>query len=799
VTESGSVTSSAYVFSNPEIAAFFNLTFQPGTSTNIAGPGHFIIEFPHYDIGWIPTSNTIACKLGDNYYPCTRYDIVDWVVIPLPAGVTFSTGTTITLMNLRYPRYEKSGIGPLVRFISAVSSHETVNRPQEFLPVPTIPTFIKASLIANKKAKGMVDCEYRLTFASKNEIPEGSSLVITFPTGYNLLTSYPPVEFYSPELVDISPTQKVSYIPSVQTLTITNYQTIPEQTSIQIFVKGLKNPSNLAMSETWRAELYFGTHLMIYHDDFDKFTFTPALSSGTITFNSIEAFPMNANAYADYTISFVPATKIPVGGEIRITFPSANYPSLPTPPVCKVSGGITTYKKCVLSGYTYVIELDEEYSTGTIEVKIYNILNPAQGTTSGFVVRTYYDGVFLDNTDSSDLTGRTITLLPAAENIAMKSLSFDPRNEGEPATYTFTFLPESSLYGDIQIRIIFPSVYDALLGTRVYCDATSGLTGELACTVSNRVVTITGFDSYTPDSDNPITINVYGVTNPNRNIQSDTGQFTIAIYKKNTNYYIGYNANAGALVMEPAPGWSILYNISATNLYTRLNSDYKFNITTTAAIPKQSSKGAILIDLPTDFDVADSSLTCTPVTTSFAASLTCNVKSNKITVVGNPNAYTGNIIFTVHGVENPVEPGLAGNIRIKTYDGFNKLIVERSFRNLDPFTFTYTYPGPLITVNNEQPIRVERGTQTQDLYITLDYPSALNLTLKPYTPGFSVIPYTLDLSLGKIKVKFRVSVPENFPDGTYYIEWQTLNELTPPYYTPIKKTQVIVTKLKSKI
>ena len=103
----------------------------------------------------------------------------------------------------------------------------------------------------------------------------------------------------------------------------------------------------------------------------------------------------------------------------------------------------------------------------------------------------------------------------------------------------------------------------------------------------------------------------------------------------------------------------------------------------------------------------------------------------------------------VDGIENPVEPETADSIIVKTYDGFNKIILERSYKNLDPFEFTYEYPGPLITVNNNEPIRVDRGTQSQDLYITLEFPCALNLTLNPITPGFSIIPFNIDLSLGK--------------------------------------------------
>ena len=145
-------------------------------------------------------------------------------------------------------------------------------------------------------------------------------------------------------------------------------------------------------------------------------------------------------------------------------------------------------------------------------------------------------------------------------------------------------------------------------------------------------------------------------------------------------------------------------------------------------------------------------------------------------------------------IENPVEEGEVDTIVTRTYDGSNRKIVQRSYRNLDPFSFTYKFPGPLIYVNQNKDIYVERGTQTEDLYMTVDYPCLLNLTLKPTLPGFSSIPYAIPLSRGDMKSTFRLSVPMTLPDGVYYIYWETQNDLIPEYYTPLKKTKVIVLK-----
>jgi hypothetical protein len=132
-----------------------------------------------------------------------------------------------------------------------------------------------------------------------------------------------------------------------------------------------------------------------------------------------------------------------------------------------------------------------------------------------------------------------------------------------------------------------------------------------------------------------------------------------------------------------------------------------------------------------------------------------------------------------------------------TYDGFNKRILERSYPNLDPFYSSYSYLGPLITVNDEQEIIVEKGTQTINLQIKMDYPCALNLYFKGITDGFKVIPEFIPMYLGSVSTSFRVSVASDFPEGTYFIYWQTIGDQDPPIYTPLKKTKVIITNLKS--
>ena len=56
------------------------------------------------------------------------------------------------------------------------------------------------------------------------------------------------------------------------------------------------------------------------------------------------------------------------------------------------------------------------------------------------------------------------------------------------------------------------------------------------------------------------------------------------------------------------------------------------------------------------------------------------------------------------------------------------------------------------------------------------------------------VPFELKLSIGQIKTRFRITISENMAEGDYLVNWEILNDLIPPYYTPIRPTRVSVTK-----
>lgn len=229
-----------------------------------------------------------------------------------------------------------------------------------------------------------------------------------------------------------------------------------------------------------------------------------------------------------------------------------------------------------------------------------------------------------------------------------------------------------------------------------------------------------------------------------------------------------------------------------SNTYARLISDYSVAFGITNTLPKTSQFGFIFIDYPSQFQIADQTLTCDTSTSLFSKVIVCNITRNRVFINGHTYNFEGDLIINLRGIMNPTYNGLSDNIFVRIYDGLNEKVIQRTYINLDPASFVYVYPGPLITINGNQQVHIERGTQTLDLYATVDDPCTLNLTLTPSVPGFSTIPYSLDLPVGAINSHFRVSVPMDFFEGTYTIKWTTLNDDIPIYYTPIEDTHVNV-------
>jgi histone deacetylase 6 len=522
-------------------------------------------------------------------------------------------------------------------------------------------------------------------------------------------------------------------------------------------------------------------------------TLSTAFTKGTVTINSVTPYPNNSQVSAEYRIRLSTSNGIPVGGSLVLNFPSEFYGSTTTSVNCRVSEALTTFKTCTNSGNIITMVTDTALAAGSVmSISVFGVYNPDSDRAKYFTAYSTYDGTTIDqSSDTSSLNEQVAILASRASTLTVGTTTFYPKNEGEVATYIFTLTPGKDISTDSSIVITFPQTYDKRLGNSIRCSA-KGVTGNLSCAVTAAYeLEVKGQDKFVACTSCNIVITVHGVINPNKYTSATSGDFIIGVRKDKT--YSQYKSAVGALTFVAAPAINDLLTSSVLTLDSRSDNDIYLNFTTSNTIPKSSYNGAVWVQFPSEYVLDDSSITCGSSTFWAAGHPTCSQYYERMLLSGQSNDYVGNMYVKLFNIPNPLTELKASSIIVETYDGFNYKIIDRSYANLSPTRFTYKYPGPLISIGGSKSVAIERGTMSGDIAISLERPCALNLTLTPYSSGFSFDPYEINLNVGDVYKTFRISAPLTSDVDSYIATWDISGDKVPAYYTPILKTEFSIT------
>lgn len=786
----------AYTIDNRKVSSQFKIVFELALVNGVNLGEFLIVKLPSYDTGFVQDPNSVVCKINNDVKQCTAFNRADWFKIKLDAALAVGAGIEnfLQLENLKWPRYSQENGQVQIDVISATFATLHTYKYANLIQVESN-LLEKFTLDLDKLKKKQTNALYTFNFQTKQGIPDGGMIVLEMPSQYTLLASEPKVEILFPDFTNSTSKPLNSYFSSSK-VTIENIGAYPPLIDFKVILKGVRNPNTDIVLHDWKLSILLNNFLVDQQDKFLAFSLDPTYIPRTITVNRITAFPDNSDVYADYYFSFTPRSSLGAGADLSIEFPS-QYKILPSTPICVVSGALNTFADCVTDLNAIRIVTDTPFLEGTINVRIDNIRNPVSGLTDTFEIQSRYDSELVDQVDPTVSSGKIIQVKAIPPAIYVKSFNFDPQNEGEVSTYTFQFTPPTTLTRTQEIILKFPASFDKNIGRRVRCYPKKNLNGNVLCRFEEKKIIIYNFDPVNVTKDDPIEMEIQGVVNPNRIVNGDAGYVSIGILEAGTTTYLSYVAKAGVIEPKPAAGWTFFHGIDLTNTLARSTSDYIFNLTVFDPIPAVNAGGLVVIELPIEFDLQDQTIPCSAPDSTFG-NTTCSIQSNRIFVSGNKQPFNGNFQIKIEKMRNPFEQVETDYFYIKTYDGFRKKIIERSFYTLDPFFRTYTFPGPVIRINGDIPITVEAGTQTVDLYATVDQLSNLNLVLKPTAPpGISFIPFEIPLGIGENKASFRISVTESFEEGDVLVEWSILKDLIPPYFTSIKPFKITITKNRS--
>lgn len=773
------------------VATSTTLTGSVLTVTALSGlnsNAFLVYIYSSHDNGYCAATTALVCKVDAVAYPCVCEPQADMILITI-GNVGFGAGTThalsiesiynpgsVPVTNDRVKIYTISNWALLDRITYTTTTA---------LPIQTAGLPAYASVVSSSTALGDINVHFTIKIQVGHVIASGGWVTILFPTGYSLHTSTPPATCAVSSLQALTAAGVGCSLFGV-TVTVSSFQGLGVAGGLQAEIYGVKHPSAGTTSGPFTVATYNPAGLLIdYSASVQGVTFSTAPSVGSVTITGLQPFPLNARTNCEIAITFTLATPLPKGGQLRFTFPSAQFPQLPSEVSVRVTGGLTTLQSFSISGSTLIVVSDKTTSSGDITAYVMGLVNSDAGDTGSFLVTSVYDGVTMCQSGTNSI----ITIAPAASLFPLLSWTFYPRNEGEVATYSFTVQPTSDIPTDQVLIAVFPSDLDKRLGALVQCWA-EGLAGVLSCTLARtNTLEITGFEKFLACETCQFTLNVYGVANP---AAGSHGYISFGVMQGNSTY-IALNSQIGPVVTVEAPGYNNLWEVNSTSLSCRASNAFHFNMTTSKSIPQSNFGGAVWLVFPSDYALGGASVRCTSSDYWAGGVPDCGLYYNTVMLNGQEFDYKGNLIVYLTGVPNPLYEVTASSITAKTYDGFNLKVLQSSYPNTNPSRFTFTYPGPLIVVNNDQPVQGYKGTMTSLVWVNLTYPCALNITLVPKLGDFCLVPYHVELYIGQIAASFRVALPQHLTSGRYYISWQLDGEIYPPFYTPVATTEIIVT------
>ena len=766
------------------IGSVLTVTALPAINFNV-----FLMHiYSTHDNGYCAATLAPVCKVDGIVYSCVCEPQADMVLV-IVGSVGFGAGTSHTF---RIENIYNPGSVPVTNDrvrIYTISNWAVQDRitytTVTALPIQTSGVPAYASVLPSSTALGDINVRFSIKIQAGHPIASGGWATILFPIGYSLHTSTPQSTCVVSSLQALTAAGVGCTLFGV-TVTVSSFQGLGVAGMMQVDIYGVKHPSAGTASGSFTVATYNPAGLLIDSSaSIQGVTFSTAPAVGTVSITGLQPFPLNARTNCEIAITFTLAIPLPKGGQLRITFPSAQFPQLPSGVYVKLTGGLTTLQSFSISGSTLIVVTDKTTTSGDITAYVMGLANSDAGDTGAFVVTSVYDGVTMCRSGTNSI----LTIASAASPFPLLSWTFYPRNEGEVATYSFTVQPTSDIPTDQVLLAVFPSELDKRLGALVQCWA-EGLAGVLTCTLARtNTLEITGFEKFLACETCQLTLNVYGVANP---ASGSHGYISFGVLQGNSTY-LALNSQIGPVVTVEAPGYNNLWEVNSTSLSCRASNAFNFNMTTSKSIPQNSFGGAVWLVFPADYALGGASVRCTSSEYWAGGVPDCGLYYNTVMLDGQEFDYKGNLIIYLTGVPNPLYEVTASSILAKTYDGINLKILQSSYPNTNPSRFPFTYPGPLIVVNKDLPIQGYKGTMTNLVWVNLTYPCALNITLVPKLGDFCIVPYHVELFIGQTAAAFRVALPQHLTSGRYYIAWQLDGEIYPPFYTPVATTEVIVT------
>ena len=782
-----------YTINNKKLNDYFDVSFLITDSTPIDKDSKIIVELPTFDIGFLVNESYLVCNIMGIYFECHHFPGIDWIYIVINKNlVPIANKTIISIKNLKWPRYRIDGF-PVNKNI-----FRFIDKNSQITKIMLYPYFARSDkgdleyvdIRIDKRERSNVDVKYMLKIKSFNDIPEKSQIIIKFPSIYNLWAPFPSIKIESPEIEKLSNNTQ-TYTFTENTIVIDDTPFLSRNIVFRIMVSGVRNPDTSAPLDSWEVLIKKDNNEIAEKKNFMSFYLMSKFIPKRVEINHIACFPTNKLLLSTYTFIFSFQTKLRKKSEIYIEFPS-NYTALPNYFDCLISGSINTFNSCKRKANKFIIELDSVYISGDIKVIIDNIKNPNLDKSGVFNIYTKYDSKIVDETKLDSKPKRILSFSEKPAFFYLKEFNFDPITEAQSSNYYFSAKPSNNIEKGEEILVNFPRLFDQNVGRKITLQILTGLEGEIKLRIKNRRIYIYGFTEYKVGNEF-IKFIIKGVNNPNKPENGDAGYISIGIIKENKSEYKEYLENAGIIALKKTPKPLEVIFFNSSNLFSRLNTTLTLILNLEELF--EFNNNIFFLDLPEEFEEAESINELNCYINNIESK--CSQLNKRITIEELNKNLINNVEIKIENILNPLDEIVSSYFKISVYNKLIKTIFYQTYNNLNNLFLEYKYPGPLLVVNNNEPVYIEKGSHSKFLNLRITEICALNLKISGHLNMINLNPLIIDFPIGEINKKFRISVPMEINEEELFFYWKILGDFDMPIYTPIKKTKIFITEKKN--
>ena len=783
-------------FSPNTVGLYSQSSFIVWTESDHLSGGHFYLKFPTtYPLNY----EDIRCFL--NYateLDCYTYPDSGWIsILNLAFDLENHVEYTMTIRYLRNPSHrEEPASASMVGISDGVEIEYFYFTAFKYLdlgavyPVNVYPSSYKAN---------NVDSTYYFIFTLTNDLPLGSSIVLSFPKKDYVLDTYPaPQCEISKALEPVDELEGISCNISGTSVVMSGFQKYVGGNTITVEVFNILNPATMRITDYFEIESYDGEGKLVDGNYIiDKISIESEENVGLFEYVDFYANPSNGLAVADYTVSILPSRNIPNGSIIKIIFPSNEFSDIQEDVSCELVGGLSTLETCFGDGVNIVqVVTDEDYFKDSlslpINVTIFGITNFGPKLTSGLLeVEISNTGIVIDATPDSE-DHRKVVMGDQPGDLTLQSLQFSPKTSGEKAVYNFSFIASTSFDKTCQIIIKFPQSFSRDLSEQVSCfsqNISKNPDFSVKCVVKGRILTIydtLGFDSKSQGFD----LSIQHVRNPVNDIDGQFVFFTQCGYEMQD---FGKSDFKEAFSQIPDPAYLISsYSKGSTTLYSqeliKLGLESLDLFTT-------SSEDQVFIEFPEDYNLyfVQSMIECSTYISNQEEKTSCSYEPNRIKLSSFPSTplSTSNLTVGVQNIENPAKQQQAQYITLSYFSYSSSTVQVKTYPNLnrvDPFS--YSKHGIEVIVNNLNSFSINQQTTFDSIQIKIPSGAQTSFSVKGFISekSCSISPNPIVFHMRDFIQSFSVSCTSSSIIGDHYINWYFLGDWPANYWSPIQRT-----------